>query len=110
MVVVITAGPENARTWVEQAFPKKGETPLVMVLSTGAEPLVRPYYEDLDPQVDAILTSLPAAVAYERFIDSPAGAHTRWNAFGAGMLSVELILIAGVIFGVVEWFLGTRRG
>jgi hypothetical protein len=110
MVVVITAGPENARTWVEQAYPWKGETPLVMVLSTGAEPLVRPYYEALEPQVDAILTSLPAAVAYERFIGSPAGAHTRWNAFGAGMLSVELVLIAGVIFGVVEWFLGTRRG
>ncbi|HEY46742.1 MAG TPA: zinc ribbon domain-containing protein [Anaerolineae bacterium] len=110
MVVVITAGPENARTWVEQASPWKGETPLVMVLSTGAEPLVRPYYEALEPQVDAILTSLPAAVAYEQFIRSRAGAHTRWNAFGAGMLSVELILIAGAIYGVVGWLLNARRG
>jgi hypothetical protein len=80
-----------------------------MVLSTGAEPLVRPYYESLDPQVDAILTSLPAAVAYEQFIGARGGAHTRWNAFGAGMLSVELILIAGAIYGVVEWLRGLRR-
>jgi hypothetical protein len=110
MVVVITAGPESARTWVEQAYPWKGETPLVMVLSTGAEPLVRPYYESLDPQVDGILTSLPAAVAYEQLIGSRAGAHTRWNAFGAGMFSVELILFAGAIYGVVGWFLNARRG
>jgi hypothetical protein len=109
MVVVITAGPENARTWVEQASPLKGETPLVMVLSTGAEPLVRPYYESLDPQVDGILTSLPAAVGYEQLIGSRAGAHTRWNAFGAGMLSVELIIFAGAIYGVVGWFLNARR-
>jgi hypothetical protein len=110
MVVVITAGPENARTWVEQASPLKDETPLIMVLSTGAEPLVRPYYEDLDPQVDAILTSLPAAVAYERFIGSRAGAHDRWNAYGAGMLSVELVLFVGAIYGVAGWFLNARRG
>jgi len=110
MVVVITAGPESARTWAEQAYPWKGDTPLVMVLSTGAEPLVRPYYEALEPQVDAILTSLPAAVAYEQLIGSRGGAHARWNGFGAGMFSVELILFAGAIYGVAGWFLSMRRG
>jgi len=109
MIVVITAGPENARTWAEQAYPWKGETPLVMALSTGAEPLVRPYYEALKPQVDAILTSLPAAVAYERFLGSQGSAHARWNAFGAGMFLVELILLAGAIYGVVGWILRSQR-
>jgi hypothetical protein len=110
MVVVITAGTESARTWAEQAYPWKGDTPLVMALSTGAEPLVRPYYEALEPQVDAILTSLPAAVAYEKFLGSQGGAHARWNAFGAGMFSVELILLAGAIYGVAGWFLRSPRG
>jgi hypothetical protein len=110
MMVVITAGTESARTWAEQAYPWKGDTPLVMALSTGAEPLVRPYYEALEPQVDAILTSLPAAVAYEKFLGSQDGAHARWNAFGAGMFLVELILIAGAIYGVAGWFLRSPRG
>jgi hypothetical protein len=109
MVVVITAGTESARTWAEQAYPWKGETPLVMALSTGAEPLVRPYYEALEPQVDAILTSLPAAVAYEKFLGSQGAAHTRWNAFGAGMFSIELILIAGAIYGVAGWLFRSPR-
>jgi hypothetical protein len=105
LIVVITAGTDNARTWAEQAYPWKGDTPLLMVLSTGAEPLVRPYFEALEPQVDGILASMPSAVAYERYLGFSGSAQTRWNAFGAGVLSVEIILFAGLIYGIVNWFL-----
>jgi hypothetical protein len=105
LIVVITAGTDSARTWAEQAYPWKGSTPLLMVLSTGAEPLVRPYYEALEPQVDGILTSMPSAVAYERYLGYAGNAQTRWNAFGMGMLSVEIILIAGLVYGIVNWYL-----
>jgi hypothetical protein len=104
-VVVIAAGTEIARTWVEQASPMLGETPLVMVLSAGVEPLVRPYYEALNPQVDAILAGLPAAVAYEQANGQPAQARALWNAFGTGMLVAELSLVLGVAYGLVSWLL-----
>jgi hypothetical protein len=105
MVVVITAGTENARTWAEQATPWMGDTPLVMVLSAGAEPLVRPYYEALEPQVDGILTGIPAAVAYEQLNAAPGDAQARWDAFGMGMFAATLILLAGGVAGVVNWLL-----
>jgi hypothetical protein len=105
MVVVITAGTENARTWAEQATPWLGDTPLVMVLSAGAEPLVRPYYEALDPQVDGILTGIPAAVAYEQLNAAPGDAQARWDAFGMGMFAAMLLLITGGVVGVVNWLL-----
>jgi hypothetical protein len=105
MVVVITAGTENARTWAEQATPWMGDTPLVMVLSAGAEPLVRPYYEALDPQVDGILTGIPAAVAYEQLNAAPGDAQSRWDAFGMGMFAATLLLLAGSVVGVVNWLL-----
>lgn len=109
MVAVVAAGTDNARTWAEQAPPWLGNTPMVMVLSAGAEPLIRPYFESLDPQVDGILTGLPAAVAYEQINGRPGQALARWNAFGAGILAVEVALLAGVVYGLGSWFSALRR-
>lgn len=101
MVAVITAGPENARTWAEQAPPMLEGKPLVMILSAGAEPLVRPYYESVDPQVQGILTGLPVAVAYEINIDGQTdAARMKWDAYGYGMLAVQLILFVGGLYGL----------
>jgi hypothetical protein len=108
MVAVITAGPETARAWIEQAKPHMADTPLLMVLSAGVEPLVRPYFEAADPQVDGILTGLPAATAYEQRNGRLGPAQTRWNAFGAGILAAEMVLVAGVGYGIVQWWLGRR--
>jgi len=71
LVVVITAGTETARTWAEQTHPWIGDTPLIMVLSAGAEPLVRPYFEAADRRVDGILTGLPSAVSYRQLSGQP---------------------------------------
>ncbi len=109
LVVVITAGTDTARTWVEQTQPWIGDTPLVMVLSAGAEPLVRPYYEASVPQVDGILTGLPAAVSYRQLSGLPLDTGVLWDAFGIGMLAVELILIAGGVYGVGLWLLRLRN-
>lgn len=109
LVVVITAGTDTARTWVEQTNPWIGDTPLVMVLSAGAEPLVRPYFEASVPQVDGILTGLPAAVSYRQFSGLPLDTGVLWDAFGIGMLAVELILIAGGAYGVGLWLLRLRE-
>ncbi len=108
-VVVITAGTESARTWTEQARPWMGDTPLIMVLSMGAEPLVRPYYEALEPQVNGILTGLSAAVIYEQGNGRPAAAHDRWDGYGAGALAAELALAAGLVYGAIGWLLQPQR-
>jgi hypothetical protein len=109
MVAVLAAGTDTARTWAEQASPWLDGRPLVMVLSTGAEPLIRPYFESQDPQVDGILAGLPAAVAYEEINGRPGAALGRWDAFGAGTLAVELVLLAGVAYGVAGWVIALRR-
>jgi len=109
LVIVITAGTDTARTWVEQTHPWIESTPLVMVLSTGAEPLVRPYFEASEPQVDGILTGLPAAVSYRQYSGLPLDASVQWDAFGLGMLAVVLILIAGGAYGVGLWLMRLRE-
>jgi len=109
MVAVITAGTDSARVWAEQAHTFMGDTPLLMILSAGAEPLVRPYYESLSPQVDGILTGLPQAVAYEQMNGLAGDALARWDGFNAGMLVVEAVLLTGAMYGVIRWLLKPRR-
>jgi hypothetical protein len=109
MVVVITSGTETARNWAEQTHPWIGDRPLIMVLSAGAEPLVRPYYESSEPLVNGILTGLPAALAYEDLNGQQSTTGDIWNTFGSGMLFVELILLAGALYGAGAWLVSLRR-
>jgi hypothetical protein len=109
-VVVIAAGTEIARTWVEQAGPWTGASPLVMVASAGIEPLIRPYYEALNPQVDAVLSGLPAAVAYEEANRRTGEARSLWDSFGTGMLVAEVALILGGIYGAASFLLRVGPG
>ena len=106
MVAVITADSESARVWAEQARPNMADTPLVVVLSAGAEPLVRPYFEGTDRTIGGILSGLPAAVSYELRNGRPGLAQERWDAFGSAMLAAELVLLAGVGYGLVFWWRG----
>jgi len=55
MVVVSTDNPDVARSWIEQVQPYLGATPIVMVLSAQAEPIVRPYYNANPPRFKAWL-------------------------------------------------------
>ncbi len=103
-VIVIASGTEIARTWVEQVHPRLGATPLIMVLTAGVEPLMRPYYEAREPQVNGILAGMPAAVAYEQANSRPQTARSLWNAFGSGMMAAELALVAGILYGVAAYF------
>lgn len=103
-VIVIAAGTEIARTWVEQSRPRLGATPLIMVLTAGVEPLLRPYYEAREPQVNGILSGMPAAVAYEQANTRPEMARSLWDAFGSGMMAVELALVVGIVYGAVAYF------
>jgi len=110
MVAVITADSESARVWAEQARPNMGDTPLVVVLSAGAEPLVRPYFESDNPKVGGILSGLPAAAAYELRNGRPGLAQERWDAFGAAMLAAEIVLLVGVGYGLLIWWRGRSPG
>ena len=109
-VVIIAAGTEIARTWVEQAGPWTGASPLVMVASAGIEPLIRPYYEALNPQVDAVLSGLPAAVAYEQANGRAGDARLLWDSFGTGMLVAEMALILGGMYGAASFLLRSGTG
>jgi hypothetical protein len=105
MVAVISSGTESARNWAEQVQPLMGNSPLVMVLSAGVEPIIRPYYETDTKQIDGILSGLPSAMIYESVNGLQADATQRWNGYGSSVLIAVMILLTGTGFGAVNWLL-----
>lgn len=103
VVVVVTADPETARAWIEQAQPWMGATPLVMVVSAGVSPLVWPYYEASEPRVQGILAGLPSAVVYEQQVNGRLGVATdRWDAFGVAVWTSFVVLAIGGAWGLAQ--------
>ena len=95
LVVVITENPQTARAWIEQVKPNMGNTPLIMVVSAQAEPLVRPYYQAYPPQVQGLLTGLQGGVSYERLNARPGPAYRYWDAFSLGLAVSALLIVFG---------------
>ncbi len=112
LVVVFTEKADTARGWVEQVQPtlRKNNTPLVMVVSAQAEPMVRPYYETSPKQVGGMLSGLASFAAYESITGQTGLARTYWDAYGAGMLAAAgLFLLGGLMYGGMAVFTPRKR-
>ncbi len=109
IVAVISASGETARSWIEQTSSWLGATPLVMVITTGADPIVRPYYEAQNPQVDGMLSGLPTALVYSMHVGRPGAAFSLWNAYGLMLWAAIVILALGSIPGFVAWLEKRRK-
>jgi hypothetical protein len=98
LVMVVTESPDTARAWVEQVQPSLEGTPLVMVISAQAEPMVRPYYQGTPQQVQGIVTGLAGGAAYEGGLPRTSLARSYWDAYSFVVwLAVLLILVGGGI-------------
>jgi hypothetical protein len=98
MVIVATEDPDKARAWVEQTGPYLGSTPLVMVVSAQAEPMVRPYYDPASNQIKGLVIGLATGVAYESALGRKGIADTYWVLFSMGMwVAISMIIIGGII-------------
>jgi hypothetical protein len=98
LVVVITESSDSARAWIEQVQPALADTPLIMVVSAQAEPLIRPYYEGSPQQVNGMVTGLAGGASYEKSMPRTSLARKYWDAFSFGLLAaVVLIALGGVV-------------
>ena len=96
-IIVLTDNADSGRIWIEQTGPMLGNTPMLMVISAQAEPMILPYYDS--KQIRGLVTGMAGGEAYEQtFVraDGQTGMAQRyWNSFGMGTLVAELLIIAG---------------
>ncbi len=108
LVVLITDNPNTARAWVEQVNPELDAVPLVALVSAQAEPMVRPYFDNQQNQIDGLVSGLTGGAAYE-VVTRPNVARTYWDAFNIVLIvAVSAILIGGFIT-VVSTLLAQRK-
>jgi len=110
-IVVITDNADSGRVWIEQTGSTIGNTPILMVLSAQAEPMILPYYAS--GQVKGLVTGLAGGDAYGQIFarpDSTRGlAEKYWNSFGVGTLVAEILIVIGAIWSAVAGW-RSRRG
>jgi hypothetical protein len=101
-VIVMTNDPDIARSWIEQVGPvlRVDGTPLLIITSSQAEPLIRPYVEASPAQVQGLVTGLAGGLAYSRSVGNMQQ-NGVWDAFSISMTTSALIIIVGSIIGVV---------
>jgi hypothetical protein len=98
-VIVLTDNADTGRNWIEQAGPLLGNTPMLMVVSAQAEPMIRPYFDS--GQLKGLVSGLADAKIYEQNYNRPGLARHYWNSFGVGMLAAELLIVAGTLLGMM---------
>jgi len=107
-VIILTENADTGRNWIEQAGPHLGNSPMLMVVSAQAEPMIRPYFDS--GQLKGLVSGLSDAKIYEQSNQSLGPTHQfgldnqYWDSFSVGMLVAELLIIVGVVLGgVIDW-------
>lgn len=109
-IIVLTDNADSGRVWIEQTGSTIGNTPMLMVISALAEPMILPYYDS--GQIKGLVTGLAGGEAYgQAFIrpDAQTGLAQRyWNSFSAGTLVAEILIIVGALWSVITGWRARR--
>jgi len=100
LILILTDDADTGRVWIEQAGPELGATPMAMVISAQAEPMIRPYYDS--GQIKGLVTGLAGGHAYEQALQRPGLGGKYWNAFGVAMLVAEIMIVVGAIWNAIS--------
>jgi hypothetical protein len=110
LAIVVTQNPDTARTWIEQVGPYLGDkTPLLMLLSAQAEPLVRPYYQEFQQQVKGMVIGLVGGASYEHLNGQPLIALNYWDAFNLAVIVAVVIIFLGALINASLAAAGKRK-
>ncbi|RLD02696.1 MAG: hypothetical protein DRI65_14400, partial [Chloroflexota bacterium] len=105
MVLVITDDPDTAKTWIEQVGTILEDTPLNMVVSAQAEPLIQPYFRSSPQLLKGYVSGIIDSMNYEQLLNRPNLATTAWLPFNLGIIvTVGTIFIGGLANGVLSLF------
>jgi hypothetical protein len=113
MLLVLVNDPELARVWVEQTGPilRQDGTPLVMIASAQAAPLIQPYFAGYPQQVQGLVVGMAGGAAYENAVSAAGPALQAWDAFSIGLLASVVVILAGAALEVaVKAYLAGKKG
>jgi hypothetical protein len=100
MVIVATDKPDTGKTWLEQIKPNLGNTPLILLLSSQAAPLLQPYFASQTSQNQSVIIGVSGGAEYENIYQRLNQANRYWSALNIGILVAGLMIAFGAIYSV----------
>jgi len=95
-IFILSDSAESAIGWIQQLSTLMPETPLHLLVTAQAGPMLMPYWES--GQVDGFASGLPEAAAFENELEIEGGAVTRWRAYQTGVLIMIVLLVLGAVY------------
>jgi hypothetical protein len=97
-VLILSDSFEGAQMWIEQLSALMPETPLNLLVTAQAGPMLHPYWES--GQVSGMISGISEAAGLEAvwFEDDVVSLH--WQAYQTGILILITLLVMGVIFNI----------
>ncbi len=90
--------------WIEQTSGARGQSPLVMIASAQAGPMLLPYVNS--GQVNGLVSGLNGAAGAEQANGGlPGYVRGYWDAYSVGLYAAVLLIILG---GLLNLWLGFR--
>jgi len=107
-IFLLSDNADSAIAWVQQLSTLMPDTPLHLLVTAQAGPMLRPYWES--GQVDGFVSGLSEAAALETELAVEAGAADRWRAYRTGVLIMIVLLVLGAVYADDSDFGGEGGG
>ncbi|GAB4484949.1 MAG: hypothetical protein OHK0010_02800 [Anaerolineales bacterium] len=107
-ILILTDDPDNGRLWIEQTGARLGNTPMLMVTSAQAGPMIQPYAAS--GQLSGLVVGLEGGALYEKQDAQPGQiypGHIKalyWDGFGVALIVALLAIFFGALWSLVEHF------
>jgi hypothetical protein len=99
-LVIVTDSAESARAWIEQTDGARGASPLMVIASAQAGPLVMPYYDS--GQVAGLVSGLNGGALAEQANGGRPGLVRRyWDAYSLGLLLAAVLISLGGLWNLM---------
>jgi len=93
MLIIATENPETGKAWIEQTQSFLGDTPLALLVSAQAAPMIQPYYETEPKQIQGFLSGLSSGAEYQSLLGRTATSGNYWSAFSISVLAAILMIV-----------------
>ena len=95
-IILLSDTFEGARVWIDQLSALMPGTPLNLILSAQAGPMLMPYYDS--GQVSGMISGVGEARNFSAAEGRSGAILIRWRAYQTGILLMVTLIVTGVLF------------
>ena len=107
-ILILSDSSDSAAAWVEQFSALSPDTPINLLVTAQAGPLLIPYWES--GQVRGMVSGIAEGAKIERQLLDGTAAASYWQAYRAGILLLVAVLGIGAIFSTGKKPVSDRQG